>query len=94
MLAAAFPLQYAVWPVNTVSVEHPSASTTVNCTVYVPARAYVCVMLAEPPTDVAPSPNDHSYSATVMSAELDPDPSNDDANPAGTAVAANEATGP
>ena len=94
MVAAAFPLQYAVCPVNTVSVEQPSASTTVSWAVYVPARAYVCVTLGEPLTDVEPSPNDHSYVATVLSTELDPDALNDDADPAGVADTVNDATGP
>ena len=30
LVAAAFPLQYAVWPVNTITGEHPSASITVS----------------------------------------------------------------
>jgi hypothetical protein len=31
--AAAFPLQYTVWPVNTVAVEQPELSVTLNETV-------------------------------------------------------------
>jgi len=43
----------------------------------------MCVTLEEALSSVEPSPNDHSYSATVLADEFDREPLKDDADPAG-----------
>ncbi len=68
----------------------PLLSVTVNATVYVPAAAYVCVVVLPVPAAEL-SPKFHEYDATVPSGSDDVDPSNDATRPVDDDV--NAATG-